>query len=168
MDILVGRKPSRDAYAQIPYTALTTRSIPRNTMRMLRFDTASIVFQGDLSVDDFKPDTDGNPFCFEPASAGVYQFDVFLGASGNTSADLDVTNSYDVSIVQDSNQQQDYLTIGQGFVGDMGGFCNVSACCYMGPGKESSVHIQIRLTRQSGLDGQIVLDKFLIRIVRVS
>lgn len=168
MDIYAGRKASSDSYVYVPFDALTVTRIPPGTTKLLRFDLDEMTFEGILGPDDFAADTMGDPYALEPRSSGVYHFSLFMGLAGNNSNDLDVTNSYDVRIVRDDNQQNDYVTIGRGYVPDNGGFCNVTAYSYLGPGKESSVHVQIKLNRQAGEDGRVLGEYFLLRISKVS
>lgn len=168
MDIFAGRKASSDSYVYVPFDALTVTNLPAGATKLLRFDLDEITFEGILGPEDFAVDTMGDPYALEPRSAGVYHFSLFLGLSGNDPSALDVTNSYDVRIVRDDNQQSEYVTIGRGYVPDNGGFCNVTAYSFLGPGKESSVHVQITLNRQSGPDGQILGDYFLLRISKIS
>lgn len=167
MDIYAGRKATVDSYVIVPFEAVTVTRIPPGTMKLIRFDPSQMKFEGILGAEDFVTDPNGDPYAFEPRSAGVYHFSLFVGLAGNNSNDLDVTNSYDVLIVRDDNQQSDYLTIGRGYVPDNGGFCNVSAYSFLGPGKESSVHFEIKLNRAAGEDGQILGSYFLLRISKI-
>lgn len=168
MDIFVGRKASSDSYVYIPFDALTFAQIPLGETKILRFDLSKATFEGVLGPDDFALDTMGVPYALEPRSSGVYHLSLFMGLGGNDPSLLDVTNSYDVRIVRDDNEQNDYVTIGRGYVPDNGGFCNVTAYSYLGPGKESNVHVQIQLNRSDGNVGVILADYFLLRIAKIS
>lgn len=168
MDIAAGRKATEDSYVYVPDAAMTTRTIPAGQMKMLRFDTGATTFTGILSADDFVPDPNGAPFAFEPRSAGVYHFSMFIGFQGDGSTALDLTNSYDVLIARDTNQQADYQIIGRGFVPGSGGFCNVTAYSYLGPSKESSVHFRVVLNRGQGAAGTVIPGYFLLRISKIS